>query len=86
MKFTAPETYECFIDYYDHNIIKPNKDIFLNNNPFANPQLTEKFFIKTPYNFTLNTLNKKNTTTSFQQHSVIFMLIIHTLTNLTTFH
>ena len=41
------------------NIIRPNEDIFLNNDLFANPQLTEIFFIKTPCNFTLNTLNKK---------------------------
>ena len=35
------------------------KTFFLNNDPFANPQLTEKFFIKTPHTFTLNILNKK---------------------------
>ena len=38
---------------------RPNEDIFLNDDQFANPQLTEKFFIKTPYVFNLNTLDKK---------------------------
>ena len=60
IKFTAPKANNYSIDYYDHNIIRPNEDIFLSNEPFANPQLTENFFIKTPYNFTLSTLNKKN--------------------------
>ena len=32
------------IDYYDHNIIKPNQDQFLDDDQFANPQLTEIFF------------------------------------------
>ena len=57
INFTAPKANDYSIDYYDHNIIRPNEDIFLSNDPFANPQLTEKFFIKTPY--TLNNLNKK---------------------------
>ena len=35
------------------------KTFFLNNDPFANPQLTGKFFIKTSYIFTLNILKKK---------------------------
>ena len=59
IRFTAPKTNEFSIDHYDHNIIRPNEDIFLNDVQFANPQLTEKFFIKTPYVFTLNTLDKK---------------------------
>ena len=45
--------------HYDHHIIKPNKDIFLDDDKFANPQLTEKFFIKTPYVYTINSLDKK---------------------------
>ena len=52
-KFTAPKADDYSIDYYDHNIIRPNEDLFLNNDPFANIQLTEKIFIKTPYTFTL---------------------------------
>ena len=55
IRFTAPKTNEYSIDHYDHNIIRPNEDIFLNDDKFANPQLTEKFFFKTPYVFTLNT-------------------------------
>ena len=85
IKVTAPKSNEYTIDYYDHDIIRPNEDTFLHDDPFANPQLTEKFFIKTPDVITLNTLDK-NTTASFQQHAAIFMLLIDTLTNLTTFH
>ena len=48
IKFTAPKSNEYSIGYYDHNIIRHNEDIFLNDDQFANPQLTEKFFIKTP--------------------------------------
>ena len=48
IKFTASKTNEYSIDHYDHNIIRPNEDIFLNDDQIANPQLTEKFFIKTP--------------------------------------
>ena len=56
--FTAPNSNINSIDYYDHNIIRLNEDIFLNNDPFANPQLTEKVFIKTPYTFTLKIFKK----------------------------
>ena len=59
IKITAPKTNKYSIDHYDHHIIRPYEDIFLNDDKFANPQLTEKFFIKTPYVFTLNTLDKK---------------------------
>ena len=46
--------------YYDHNIIHPNQDQFLDEDRFANPQLTEKFFIKTSYVFTLNIFDRKH--------------------------
>ena len=59
IRLTAPKTNEYSIDHYDHHIIRPNEDTFLNHDEFANPQLTEKFFIKTLYVFTLNTLDKK---------------------------
>ena len=59
IKFTAPKTNKYSIDHYNRHIIRPNEDFFLNDNKFANPQLTEKFFIKTLYVFTLNTLDKK---------------------------
>ena len=52
--FTAPRANDFSIEYYDHNIIHPDQDQFLDEDPFANPQLTETFFIKTPYLFTLN--------------------------------
>ena len=57
---TAPRANDFTIEYYDHNIIRPNHDQFLDDDRFANPQLTENFFIKTPYIFTLNIFDKKN--------------------------
>ena len=58
--FTAPRANDFSIEYYDHNIIRPNQDQFLDEDRFANPQLTEDFFIKTPYLFTLNFFDKKH--------------------------
>ena len=40
--------------HHDHHIIRPNEDIFLYDDKFANPQLTEKIFNNTPYVFTIN--------------------------------
>ena len=57
--FTAPRAKEFTIEYYDHNIIRPIQDQFLDEDRFANPQLTEKFFIKTSYVFTLNVFDRK---------------------------
>ena len=57
--FTAPRANEFAIEYYDHNIIRTNQDQFLDDDRFANPQLTEKFFIKTSYVFTLNIFDRK---------------------------
>ena len=57
---TAPRAIEYSIEYYGHNIIRPNQAQFLDDDQFANPQLTEKFFIRTPYLFTLSTLDKKH--------------------------
>ena len=45
IRSTAPKTNEYSIDPYDHNIIRPNEYIFLNDDQFANPQLTEKIFL-----------------------------------------
>ena len=39
--FTAPRANDFTIEYYDHNIICPNKDQFSDDDRFANPQLTE---------------------------------------------
>ena len=58
--FTAPRANDYSIEYYDHYIIRPNHDQFLDEDRFANPQLTEIFFIKTPYLFTLNIFDKKH--------------------------
>ena len=57
--FTAPRANEFTIEYYDHNIIRTNQDQFLDEDRSANPQLTEKFFIKTSYVFTLNIFDRK---------------------------
>ena len=56
---TAPRANEYTLEYYDHNIIRANQDQFLDEDRFANPQITEKFFIKTPYVFTLNIFDRK---------------------------
>ena len=64
--FTAPRANEFTIEYYDHNIIRPNQDQFLDDDFFANPQLTEKFFITTPYLFTLNIFDKKTRSHHFR--------------------
>ena len=58
--FTAPRANDYTIKYYDHNIIRPNHDQFLNKDRFANPQITKKIFIKLPYLFTLNIFDKKH--------------------------
>ena len=58
--FTAPRANEFAIEYYDHYIIRPNQDQFLDEDCFANPQLTEKLFIKTSYVFPLNIFDRKN--------------------------
>ena len=57
---TAPKANDYSIKYYDHGIIRPNYDHFLYDDKFANPQLTEKFLIRTPYVFTLILLDKKH--------------------------
>ena len=57
--FTAPRANEFTIEFYDHIIIRTNQDQFLDDDRFANPQLTEKFFIKTSYVFTLNIFDRK---------------------------
>ena len=65
--FTAPRANKFAIEYYDHNIIRPNQDQFSDEDRFANPQLTEKFFIKTSYVFNLKFLIERMTTL-FQNH------------------
>ena len=65
--FTAPRVYDFSIEYYDHNIIRPNHDQFLDEDRFAKPQLTKKIFIKTPYVFTLNIFDK-SMIILFQKH------------------
>ena len=57
--YTTPRANEYTLEYYDHNIIRTNQDQFLDDDRFANPQITEKFFIKTPYVFTLNIFDRK---------------------------
>ena len=88
---TAPRANEYTLEYYDHNIIRANQDQFLDDDRFANPQITEKFFIKTPYVFTLNIFDRKfdhiisealtNTQPyeSFKERFQIFSLTFHFL-------
>ena len=90
--FTATRANDFTIEYYDHNIIRPNHDHFLDDDRFANQQLTEKFFIKTPYIFTLNIFDKKNDHVlsqalidtqayeNFQDKFQLFTLTFHFLT------
>ena len=82
--FTAPRANDF--------IIRPNHYQFLDDDRFANPQLTEKFFIKTPYLFTINFFDKKNdhilsetlidtqAYQSFQDKFQLFTLTFHFLT------
>ena len=58
--FTAPRANVYSIENYHHNIIRSNQDQFLDDNKFPNPQITEKFFIKSSYIFTPNILDKKH--------------------------
>ena len=57
---TAPRSNDFAIEDYDLNIIRPNHDQFLDEDRFANPQLTKKIFIKTSYVFTLNIFDRKH--------------------------
>ena len=83
--FTAPKTNDYSIDHYNHEIIRPNEDHFLNDDKFANQELTEKLFIRTPYVFALNSLDKKHDHIILK-HSVIFKLTIQIILNLTSSH
>ena len=58
--FKAPRANEYTIEYCDLNIIRPNQDQLLDEDKFANPQLNEKFFIRTPYIFTLSSMDKRH--------------------------
>ena len=58
--FTAPRANDFAIEYYNHNIIRINQDQFLDEDLFANPQPTEKFFIKPSYVFTINIFDRKH--------------------------
>ena len=88
---TAPRANEYTLEYYDHNIIRANQGQFLDDDRFANPQITEKFFIKTPYIFTLNIFDRKfdhiisealtdtQAYESFKERFQIFSLTFHFL-------
>ena len=83
---TAPRANEYSIEHYDHKIIRPNQDQFLDDDKFSNPQLTKKFFIRTPYIFTLSSIDKKNLITSFQKLLLTFKLMNHFTKNLKPSH
>ena len=40
--FSAPRANEYSMEYFNHNIIRPNQDQFLDGNQFASPQLPKK--------------------------------------------
>ena len=83
--FTAPRANDYLIEYYDLNIIRPNQDQFHYDDQAANPQLSEKFFIKTSYLFTLSMLDKKHDTL-FQKHYPTFKHTNHFTKNFKHFH
>ena len=58
-RFTAQKANSFSINHYDHAIAGPYEDIFSNDDTNANTQLTEKFFIKSSYVFTINCMNEK---------------------------
>ena len=66
--FTATRANEFTIENYDHNIIRPNQDQFLDEDRFANPQLTEKVFIKISTLFSDLIFLIESMTTLFQNH------------------
>ena len=57
-RFFTQKANRFSINQYDHAIARPNEDIFSNDDTNANHQLTEKFFIKSSYIFTINCLKK----------------------------
>ena len=73
--FTAPRANEFTLEYYDHNIIRTNQDQFLDNDRFANPQLTEKFFLKTSYVFTLNIFDALTDMQAYESFKEKFQLV-----------
>ena len=58
--FTARRANDYSIEYYDHNIIRPNQDQFLDKDKFANPQLTEKFFHPNKLHLYIELIDKKH--------------------------
>ena len=57
--FAAIRANEYSIENYDHDIIRPQQDQFHDDDNLADPQLTENFFIRTPYIFTLSSIDKR---------------------------
>ena len=65
--YTAARANEYTLEYYDHNIIRANQDQFLDDDRFANPQITEKFFTKNHmYSHSIYLI--ANSITSFLKH------------------
>ena len=58
-RFTAQSAHRFSINHHDHAIARPNEDKFSNDDSNANPQVTQNFFIKSSYIFTINSMNKK---------------------------
>ena len=89
--FTEPRANEFTLEFYDYNIIRTNQDQFLDEDRFANSQLTENFFVKTSYVFTLNIFDRKydhiisealtdmQAYESFKEKFQLFSLTVHFL-------
>ena len=69
--FTATRANDFTIEYYDHNIIRPNHDQFLDDDRFANPQLTGNFSSKHHIYSHLTFLIKRTTTYSLEPSSTL---------------
>ena len=56
--FVTQKENRISLNHYDHAIARYMEDTFLEDDNNANPQLTEKFFIKFQYLFVINCMNK----------------------------
>ena len=83
--FTAPRANDYSIEYCDHNIIRSNQDQFLDDNKFANPQITEKFFLN-HHTYSHLTYLIKSMITLFQKHYQTSKHMNHFMKNFKHFH
>ena len=84
--FTAPRANDYSIEYYDHNIIRSNQDQFLDDDKFANPQITKKFFLLNHHTYSHLTYLIKSMITLFQKHYQTFKRMNPFTKNFKPFH